>query len=62
MIAGGNDASAIHKAAGGVRTLAVSVPCRYIHSPACVAKKSDIDCVAALVERLAEAFCDAPAD
>ncbi len=62
MIAGGNDAAAIHKAAGGVRTLAVSVPCRYIHSPACVAKKSDIDCVAALVELLAEAFCDAPKD
>lgn len=40
MIAGGNDAGAIHKAAGGVKTLAVSVPSRYIHSPSCTVKKA----------------------
>ena len=27
VVAGGNNASAIHKAAGGIKTLAVSVPC-----------------------------------
>ena len=56
MVAGGNDSGAIHVAAGGVRTVSVSVPTRYIHSPSSVAKKSDMqavyDLVAALVNRL----------
>ena len=43
LVAGGNDAAAIHKAAGGIKTVAVSVPCRYIHSPSCVAKQADIE-------------------
>lgn len=42
-IAGGNDSGAIHTSRGGVRTLAISVPCRYLHSPACVADISDIE-------------------
>lgn len=43
MIAGGNDAGAIHISRGGVKTMAVSVPCRYIHSPSCVASKDDME-------------------
>lgn len=54
MVAGGNDASAIHKAAGGVKTVAISVPCRYIHSASCVAKKEDIDSVARLARVLSK--------
>ncbi len=42
MIAGGNDAGSIHVSRGGVKTLAVSIPCRYIHSPSCVANKNDM--------------------
>lgn len=42
MIAGGNDAGAIHVSRGGVKTIAVSIPCRYIHSPSCVANKDDM--------------------
>lgn len=42
MIAGGNDAGAIHVSRGGVKTIAVSIPCRYIHSPSCVASKEDM--------------------
>lgn len=42
MIAGGNDAGAIHISRGGVKTMAVSVPCRYIHSPSCVTNKKDM--------------------
>lgn len=42
MIAGGNDAGAIHISRGGVKTMAVSIPCRYIHSPSCVAGKDDM--------------------
>lgn len=43
MIAGGNDSGAIHLSRGGVRTIAVSAPCRYIHSPSCVANYEDLD-------------------
>ncbi len=32
-ISGGNDAGSIQKSRGGVPTVVVSVPCRYIHSP-----------------------------
>lgn len=46
---GGNDAGAIHVSAGGIRTAAVSVPARYIHSPSSVIKKSDYEAVKALV-------------
>lgn len=41
-IAGGNDSGAIHKAAGGVKCLAISVPCRYLHSGVCVSSVDDI--------------------
>lgn len=40
-VSGGNDASHIHKSGVGVRTLALSAPTRYLHSPACVVDKRD---------------------
>ena len=44
-VAGGNDAGAIHKSNGGVYTLTISLPCRYIHSGTSVADKRDMtDC------------------
>lgn len=52
VVAGGNNASAIHKAAGGIKTIAVSVPCRYIHSGSSVAKKEDIESTFELVKAL----------
>lgn len=42
-VAGGNDAGAIHVSRGGVRTCAVSLPCRYLHSPSCVIKREDFE-------------------
>jgi endoglucanase len=39
---GGNDSGKIHVKEGGVPTVAVNVPCRYIHSPNSVADKNDI--------------------
>lgn len=42
-IAGGNDSGAIHVSRGGVRTLAISAPCRYLHSPSSVAEITDIE-------------------
>ena len=54
MIAGGNDAGAIHITGEGIRTLAVSVPCRYLHSPSSVADYADIENTLALTEKLCE--------
>ncbi len=42
-VAGGNDAGAIQTSGKGSRVIAVSLPCRYIHSPSSVVKVSDID-------------------
>ncbi len=47
---GGNDAAAVHTAAGGVRCAAISVPARYIHSPSSVVKQSDCEAVKALIQ------------
>lgn len=52
MIAGGNDAGAIHTSRGGVKTIAVSLPCRYIHSPSSVADVRDIEDTHRLIEEL----------
>ncbi len=56
-IAGGNDGGAVHKSRGGVKTLAVSVPVRYLHSPACVAKLSDIMDSYKLAGAMTERIC-----
>lgn len=54
MIAGGNDSGAIHITGRGIRTIAVSVPCRYLHSPSCVISSADLNNTLALVRELAE--------
>lgn len=41
-VAGGNDAGAIHSSRGGVRTLAVSLPCRYLHSSCGLISSDDL--------------------
>ena len=40
---GGNDAGKLHTKDGGIPTVAVNVPCRYIHSPHSVVDKGDIE-------------------
>lgn len=40
-VTGGNDAGKIQRSAGGVKTAVISVPCRYIHSPASVMSLKD---------------------
>ncbi len=59
VIAGGNNAGAIHKARGGIKTITVNTPCRYLHSPSCVCDTRDIESVRALAEALIESFADA---
>lgn len=58
VVAGGNDAAAIHKAAGGIKTIAVSLPCRYIHSASSVGSKKDMESVKALCDALLEEFAN----
>lgn len=61
-VAGGNNAGAVHKSREGVRTLAVSVPCRYIHSASCVADRRDMEAAAALVRVMAEKIASGALD
>ncbi len=58
LIAGGNDSGAIHVSRGGVRTCALSVPCRYLHSPSCVIRESDLEATAKLAEAALNAFAE----
>jgi endoglucanase len=49
QFAGGNDAGTIHLAGRGVPTVAVSLPCRYLHSPLTMISRSDYRHAVALV-------------
>ncbi len=55
-VSGGNDAGTIHKTAEGIKTLAISVPTRYLHSPACVASLDDYSSVRDLCEQMIREF------
>ncbi len=57
-VAGGNDAGSIHQANGGVRTIAVSLPCRYIHSATSVGDVRDMAACRALTEALLRCYAD----
>lgn len=58
-VAGGNDAGTIHKSCEGVRTIAVSLPCRYIHSGTCVADKTDMQSCFELASALNKEYANA---
>jgi len=53
-IAGGTDAGRIHKSRTGVRTGALAVPVRYIHSPSSVAAVSDCEALLAAAQAFLE--------
>lgn len=53
-VAGGNDSGAIHQSRGGVRTLAVSLPSRYIHAPSTAANLDDCESVFKLAKALSD--------
>jgi endoglucanase len=48
--AGGNDAGAIHKTKAGAKVVAISIPCRYIHSAVNVASMNDYKSVVSLAK------------
>lgn len=49
---GGNEARVVSRAGAGAKTMAVSVPCRYLHSPSCVAAMEDIESAQKLLAEL----------
>ena len=51
-VAGGNDAGAIQTAGNGARVIAISLPCRYIHSANSVVKMEDIESTRKLLKEL----------
>lgn len=53
-VAGGNDSGAIHTSRGGVKTLAVSLPCRYLHTAAGMITVQDIEESEKLIYNLIE--------
>ncbi len=55
-VAGGNDAGSVHCSRGGVHTLTINTPCRYIHSPSCVCDKNDLENAMKLTKVMAEYF------
>jgi endoglucanase len=54
LVGGGTDAGAIHTANSGIPAAVVSVPCRYIHSPAAVMNLDDYDHTLALLKAALE--------
>ena len=53
-INGGNDAGGIQATSSPVRVCAISLPCRYIHSPVCTAKLCDVDAMYKLAFNVAK--------
>ena len=58
LVAGGNDSGAIHTTRGGVKTLAVSLPCRYLHTACGMICADDIWEAQKLVQKLANRICE----
>lgn len=56
-VAGGNNSGSVHLSRSGVRTLAISVPCRYIHSPSCVADRGDMENALSLARYMINGIC-----
>lgn len=56
-VAGGNNSGAIHVNREGVRTIALSVPCRYIHSASSVCDKRDIESAYNLARYMINGIC-----
>ena len=56
-VAGGNNSGSVHLTREGVRTIALSVPCRYIHTANSVANISDIESQKELTKYMLNGIC-----
>lgn len=61
-VAGGNDAGSIHVSRSGVRTVAISYPCRYLHSALSMIAADDVEAVYKTVIKTAEKIAGSMAD
>lgn len=57
-VAGGNNSASVHLSREGVRTLAISLPCRYIHSASCVGNLKDMQSIKDLAKYMLNGICD----
>ncbi len=57
-VAGGNNSAGVHLSREGVRTLAISLPCRYIHSSSSVANINDIESMKNLTRYMLNGICN----
>lgn len=55
-VCGSNDAAGLHSAGTGIRTLAISVPTRYLHSQASVASMLDVEQTVMLLKLIMQSF------
>lgn len=58
LVAGGNNAGAVHKSGRGISTITLNAPCRYLHSPACVCDIRDINALRQLAMAMATELCN----
>ncbi len=56
-VAGGNNSGSVHLSRQGVRTLAISVPCRYIHSAGSAANTKDMQSMLDLTKYMLNGIC-----
>ena len=56
-VAGGNNAGGIHLSGDGVRTIAISAPCRYIHTANSIVNLQDIENMLKLTKYMLENIC-----
>ena len=56
-VAGANNAGAMHLSREGVKMLAISIPCRYIHTSNSVADINDINCAVELARYMLNGIC-----
>lgn len=56
-VTGGNNSGAIHLSKSGVRTLAISTPCRYIHSSSSIADLKDAENALTLAKYMINKIC-----
>ncbi len=52
VVSGGNDSGSLQRSASGAKAVAVSVPCRYLHTPNCMIDKGDIENTRKLLKEL----------
>ncbi len=57
-VSGGNNSGAVHLSREGVRTIALSVPCRYIHTASSIASKTDCENLLKLAKYMLSYICD----